>query len=243
MKRVLIIGATSAIAEMVARIYARRGDRLFIVGRSESKLSTIASDLGVRGANEVHSCVSDLADIGVQHSMLDAAWSALGGIDVVLIAHGTLPDQDRCATSLEYSLREFKVNGTSVIALSQQLAARLGSGSVLAVISSVAGDRGRASNYLYGSAKSAVSAFLSGLGQSIKSKGVTVLTIKPGFVDTPMTAAFKKGALWAKPDAVAKSIVRAIDRRKSVAYVPGFWWFIMTIIKSIPEFVFRRINM
>ncbi|MEF2147696.1 SDR family oxidoreductase [Aquilutibacter rugosus] len=243
MKRVLIIGATSAIAEMVARIYAKRGDRLFIVGRSEPKLSTIASDLGVRGANEIHSFVSDLADIDAQHSMLDAAWSALGGIDVVLIAHGTLPDQDRCATSLEYSLREFNVNGTSVIALSQQLADRLGAGSVLAVISSVAGDRGRASNYLYGSAKAAVTAYLSGLGQSIKAKGIAVLTIKPGFVDTPMTAAFKKGALWAKPDAVAKSIVRAIDRRKSVAYVPGFWWFIMTIIKSIPEFVFRRINM
>lgn len=243
LKRVLIIGATSAIAEMVARIYAKRGDRLFIVGRSEPRLSAIASDLSVRGASNVQSYVLDLANISKQGQMLDEAWASLGGVDIVLIAHGTLPDQEQCSQSLEYSLQEFNLNGTSVIALSQQLAQRLRPDSVLAVISSVAGDRGRASNYLYGSAKAAVSAYLSGLGQSIKSKNVCVLTIKPGFVDTPMTAAFKKGALWAKPDAVAKSIVKSIDRRKSVVYAPSFWWLIMFVIKSIPEFIFRRINL
>jgi short-subunit dehydrogenase len=111
------------------------------------------------------------------------------------------------------------------------------------VISSVAGDRGRASNCLYGSAKAAVSAYLSGLGQRLRPLGVNVLTIKPGFVDTPMTTAFKKDALWATPDQVAKGIGRAIDRRLAVAYLPSFWWAIMMIIKNIPEFIFRRIKL
>ncbi|WP_042830043.1 SDR family NAD(P)-dependent oxidoreductase, partial [Xanthomonas citri] len=102
---------------------------------------------------------------------------------------------------------------------------------------------GGASNYLYGSAKAAVTAYLSGLGQRLRPQGINVLTIKPGFVDTPMTAAFKKGALWAKPDQIAKGIVHAVDSRRAVVYLPGFWWAIMFVIKSIPEFVFRRIKL
>jgi short-subunit dehydrogenase len=113
----------------------------------------------------------------------------------------------------------------------------------IAVISSVAGDRGRASNYLYGAAKAAVSAFLSGLRQRLHGDGVNVLTIKPGFVDTPMTRDFKKGPLWAKPGAVARGIVQAIDKRKAIAYLPWFWWGIMLIIKHVPEFVFRRVKL
>jgi short-subunit dehydrogenase len=110
----------------------------------------------------------------------------------------------------------------------------------IAVISSVAGDRGRASNYLYGSAKAAVSTFLSGMRQRLEKRGVNVLTVKPGFVDTPMTRDFKKSALWAKPEEVARGIVRAIDRRKAVVYLPWFWSIIMLIIKHVPEFMFKR---
>jgi NAD(P)-dependent dehydrogenase (short-subunit alcohol dehydrogenase family) len=167
----------------------------------------------------------------------------MGCVDVVLIAHGTLPDQSACNASVELAMHEFATNGTSTIALCAALALRLQAGATLAVISSVAGDRGRASNYLYGSAKAAVSAYLSGLGQRLRPSGINVLTIKPGFVDTPMTAAFKKGALWATPAQIAKGIERAVDRRKPVAYLPSFWWAIMMIIKNIPEFVFRRIKL
>ena len=114
---------------------------------------------------------------------------------------------------------------------------------MLAVISSVAGDRGRPSNYLYGSAKAAVSTYLSGLGGRLRREGVHVLVIKPGFVDTPMTREFRKGALWAKPDQIAAGIIRGADRRKPVAYLPAFWWAIMQIIKAIPEFLFRRLSL
>lgn len=243
MQKILIIGATSAIAESVARLYAARAAALYLVGRSAGKLDAIAADLRVRGAQHVHSGVLDVNDVAAHGALLDDAWAALGGVDTVLIAHGTLPDQAACDASVALSLQEFATNGTSTIALSAALAQRLQSGASLAVISSVAGDRGRASNYLYGSAKAAVTAYLSGLGQRLRPAGINVLVIKPGFVDTPMTAAFKKGALWATPDKVAAGILKAIGKRKAVAYLPGFWWAIMMIIKNIPEFVFRRIKL
>ena len=243
MQKVLIIGATSAIAESVARLYAARAATIFLVGRNVSRLEAIAADLRVRGAAQVATHVLDVADLDAHTAMLDAAWATYGNIDTVLIAHGTLPDQAACDASVNTALREFAINGTSTIALCTALAQRLAPGSNLAVISSVAGDRGRASNYLYGSAKAAVTAFLSGQGQRLRQQGINVLTIKPGFVDTPMTQAFKKGALWASADKVALGIVRASDRRKAVVYLPGFWWAIMMVIKNIPEFIFRRIKL
>lgn len=243
MQKVLIIGATSAIAESVARLYAARSATVFLVGRNAARLDAIAADLRVRGAHQVATYPLDVNDFAGHADMLDAAWAANGGINTVLIAHGTLPDQAACDASVDVALREFVTNGTSTIALCTALAQRLAPGSNLAVISSVAGDRGRASNYLYGSAKAAVTAFLSGQGQRLRKQGINVLNIKPGFVDTPMTQAFKKGALWASADKVAQGIVRASDRRRAVVYLPGFWWAIMMVIKNIPEFVFRRISL
>lgn len=244
-KRILIIGATSAIAEATARLYAAGAANLCLVARDATRLQVIAQDLLVRGAAAVLTDTLDVSELAAHASVLGNAFSALGGIDIALIAHGTLPDQERCGADLAYSLREFELNGTATIALAASIARRLekqGSGT-LAVISSVAGDRGRASNYLYGAAKAAVSTYLSGLRQHLNARGINVLTIKPGFVDTPMTAAFRKGPLWAKPEQVARGIVRAIDQRRSVAYLPAFWYGIMLVIRNIPEFVFRRIRL
>jgi decaprenylphospho-beta-D-erythro-pentofuranosid-2-ulose 2-reductase len=169
----------------------------------------------------------------------------MDGLDTVLIAHGTLSDQERAQTDVNYALSEISTNGTSVIALmsvaGEQLALQ-GRGAI-AVISSVAGDRGRQSNYVYGSAKALVSTFASGLRQRLSKKGVHVITVKPGFVDTPMTAHLKKGALWAKPDQVAKDISQAIDKGRTIVYTPGFWRLIMLIIKHIPEFVFIKLSL
>lgn len=243
MSRVLIIGAGSAIAEAVARIYAARGASLFLVGRDPQRLAAIAADLKVRGAADAAVHALDANAYAEHAAMLDAAWARLGAVDLALIAHGSLPDQKACEASAALTLDEFSTNGLSVIALAAAIAPRLAPGATLAAISSVAGDRGRASNYVYGSAKAAVSAFFSGLRQRLSAQGVNVLTIKPGFVDTPMTQAFKKGALWAKPDAVARGIVQAVERRRAVAYLPGFWWAIMQIIKAIPEPVFRRLKL
>lgn len=245
MSNVLVIGATSAIAERYARIEAARGSMLFLVGRNAVRLQAIADDLGVRSGSRVFLHALDVNDIAAHEAMIAAAWTQMQRIDIVLIAHGTLPDQQACQEDIALAIHEFSTNATATIALMAALARRLerqGSGS-LAVISSVAGDRGRASNYVYGSAKAAVTAFASGLRQRLRGHGVNVLTIKPGFVDTPMTRDFRKGVLWARPEQVAKGIVRAIDTRRAVVYLPGFWWAIMRVITHIPEPLFRRLKL
>lgn len=245
MKKVLIIGATSAIAEASARIWAARGASLFLAGRRAERLQVIAADLRVRGAAAVGCYTLDSCDVAAHASMLDAALAALGDVDVALIAHGSLPDQKACEASVERTLQEIDNNGVSVVALATLLGQRFaqqGRGT-LAVIGSVAGDRGRQSNYVYGAAKGMVSVFLQGLRNRLAKQGVQVLTIKPGFVDTPMTAALPKGALWAQPDAIARGIVRAVDLRRDEVYLPGFWWLVMTIIRHIPERVFKRLSL
>ena len=245
MRKVLIIGATSAIAEATARILAARGDSLYLVARNQARLSAVAADLTVRGSPRVGSEVLDANDVAGHEAMLARAESFLGGYDTVLIAHGTLSDQKACEASVDLTLREINTNGLSVVALLTRLANRLAQqrAGTIAVISSVAGDRGRSSNYVYGSAKALVTAFLSGLRQRLAKTGVNVVTIKPGFVDTPMTAAFPKGPLWARPEAVAQGIVKAMDRHSNTVYLPGFWWAIMFIIRSIPERVFLRLSL
>lgn len=245
MQKVVIIGATSAIAEATARLYAARGAQLFLVARHEGRLQDIAADLRTRGSQEVYLAPLDVNDIDRHAGVIEQAWSSLGHVDVLLVAHGTLPDQTLCEASVEVALKEFATNGTSTIALLTAMATRFEAQrtGVMAVISSVAGDRGRQSNYLYGAAKAAVTAFASGLRQRMAKVGVNVLSIKPGFVDTPMTREFKKGVLWAKPDAIAKGIVRAADRGRHVVYLPGFWLPIMLIIRHIPEFVFKRLKL
>jgi decaprenylphospho-beta-D-erythro-pentofuranosid-2-ulose 2-reductase len=245
MQRILIVGATSAIAEAAARLFAAHGDALFLAARNDSRLQGIAADLSVRGAKLVESAVFDARAYDRAAALLRTATERLGGLDAALIAHGTLSDQIACQQSIDRLREEFEINALSVMALCTELANQFeaqGHG-VIAVISSVAGDRGRQSNYVYGTAKAAVTAFTSGLRQRLYPKGVRVVTIKPGFVSTPMTAAFKKGALWATPASVAADIVRAMDGGKAVIYTPWFWRPIMWIIRSVPETVFRRLRL
>jgi decaprenylphospho-beta-D-erythro-pentofuranosid-2-ulose 2-reductase len=245
MKKVLIVGATSAIAEATARRLARRGDALYLVARDPARLAAVAADLSVRGSGRVGHEAMDANDFAAHTSMLERADTFLEGMDTVLIAHGTLSDQAACERSVELTLQELTTNALSVVALLTPIASRLaarGRGSI-AVISSVAGDRGRGSNYVYGSAKALVSAFTSGLRQRLARSGVSVLTIKPGFVDTPMTAAFPKGLLWVGPQRIADGIVRALDRRRLAVYLPGFWRPIMFLIRGLPESVFVRLSL
>ena len=248
LRKVLILGATSTIAEHAARVFASQGASLYCVGRDTERLNTIIQDLKVRAgaAASISGEAADLLQCGQHSDLIDRAEQAMGGLDGVLIAHGTLPDQRKCEQSIDETMAEIQVNGLSVIQLLTVLANRFeasGAG-VIAVISSVAGDRGRQSNYVYGSAKGMVSIFMEGLRNRLCSKGVDVVTIKPGFVDTPMTDGLdKSGPLWATPDSVGKGIVAAMRSGKSVAYLPRFWWMIMFIIRHIPEFVFKRLSL
>jgi short-subunit dehydrogenase len=236
------VGATSAIAEATARLFAAEGDRLCLAGRSGARLAAIADDLRVRGAAQVETVRLDANDFAQHDFAISRAAETMGGLDMVLIAHGTLPDQKTCQDSVDVTLGALTTNALSVIAFLTVIANRFerqGSGTI-AVISSVAGDRGRQSNYVYGTAKGAVSIFAQGLRNRLTRSGVQVVTIKPGFVDTPMTAAFKKGALWATPGAVAKRIHRAMVRGEDIVYVPWFWRWIMIVIKGVPESIFKR---
>jgi decaprenylphospho-beta-D-erythro-pentofuranosid-2-ulose 2-reductase len=245
MKRILIIGATSAIAEHCARIWAARGDALHLVARNDQHVQTIASDLTVRGASAVTTYSLDLNDVDKHEELLNVTYDVLGSVDIVLIAHGTLSNQKSCELSVHQTLTEIQTNALSTISLLTLIANKFeeSKSGTICVISSVAGDRGRASNYVYGSAKAMVTAFASGLRQRLHKSNVSVVTIKPGFVDTPMTSEFKKGFLWAKPTVIASQILRAIDKKKSDVYVPKFWWTIMTIINVIPSQIFRKLNL
>jgi short-subunit dehydrogenase len=244
MKRVLIVGATSAIAHEVARRFAASGASLFLVGRNREKVVAVAEDLRVRGATAVETLVIDNASIDRHQGVFAEATAAFGALDAVLIAHGSLPDQRRCELSVEESMQAFHINCLSVISLASLAAnyfEQRRSGCI-AVISSVAGDRGRKSNYVYGAAKGAVSIFLQGLRGRLSTAGVSVVTIKPGLVDTPMTAHIPKTVLFASPSYVGERIYRAMLKGANVVYVPWYWRWIMLLVKAVPEAAFKRMT-
>lgn len=245
MKRILIIGATSAIAEATARQFIAHNCHFYLVARHKARLSALAKDLKVRGASHVDTATLDVNQFEAHETVIKNAITSLGGLDMVLIAHGALSDQKACEQSFEKTRDALNTNAISVISLLTHVANYFEvqeKGSIV-VISSVAGDRGRASNYIYGTAKGALSIFMQGLRQRLAPKGVQVLTIKPGFVDTPMTAQFKKGILWAKPDTIAKAIEKGVTQKKNSLYAPGYWRLIMGIIQRIPEPMFKKMSL
>jgi short-subunit dehydrogenase len=241
---VVIFGATSAIATGFARALAPEGTRFHLVARDAARLAAVRDDLVVRGAKAVSTTVADL-DATAEHARLVAeAASLLGGLDAALVAQGTLSDQKRCEADAALARAELTTNFLAPASLLTELALhfeRQGRGTI-AVIGSVAGDRGRASNYVYGSAKAGLAGFADGLRARLREKGVNVVTVKPGFVDTPMTAHLPKGALWAKPDDVGRGILRAIESGRGVVYIPGFWRLVMFVIRHLPEPIFVRLK-
>ena len=246
--RILIFGATSAIAQATARRLLQQGCDLHLIGRNQTKLQTIIDDLKVRAAptQKVSGEAADLDNLADFPHLFDTATAALGSIDAVLIAHGNLPDQKVCETNFSNTLAALHTNGISAIALADEAARRMliqGYG-LIAAISSVAGDRGRQSNYVYGTAKGMLNIYLQGLRNRLAPSGISVMTIKPGFVDTPMTAAFeKKGILWASADDIARGIISAMHKRRDIVYLPWFWCGIMFIIRAIPDRVFKKLKL
>lgn len=245
MQRILLIGATSAIAQSLARRFAARGDRLFLLVREQEKLNIISADLRVRGADKVDGEAADLTHTEKHAYLLQQAEKSLGHIDVALIAYGTLGDQSACEADFSRAAAELQTNFLSAVSLLTLLGNYFATrrGGQLAVLSSVAGDRGRQSNYVYGAAKGGLSVFLQGLRNRLYPLGVQVLTVKPGFVDTPMTADYPKNPLFVSPDKIATDILKALDKRRHELYTPWFWRWIMLLIRLIPESLFVRLKL
>jgi decaprenylphospho-beta-D-erythro-pentofuranosid-2-ulose 2-reductase len=240
---IAIFGATSDIAVSVARIYAEAGDQLVLVGRNDAALSAIAADLLVRGAPEIAVQKADFTQTADLPNVVAKAWERFGGIDVALIAYAAQPDQAVAEQRADVAKAALVVNFVSPALLLGELALRFkaqGRGTI-AAISSVAGDRGRKSNYVYGAAKGGLHRFLEGLRHSLYGAGVGVVDIRPGFVVTKMTAHLdRKGPLWATPERIATDIVNAIRSGRPVLYTPWFWRIIMAVVRVLPRAVFHR---
>jgi short-subunit dehydrogenase len=244
-RKILVLGATSGIAEATCRIWASQGASLFLVGRNAEKLATVAADLRTRGASYVDTAVADLDDTDKHPALLAHAINSLTGMDIAYLAHGVLGNQLNAEQDFNTAAHILHTNFMAPVSLLTWLAnfcvqRRAGT---LAVISSVAGDRGRKSNYVYGASKAGLSAFLGGLRNRVDREGVTVLTIKPGPVKTAMTSGMKGSEKFADVNKVAQSIVSAIDNRKDNVYVPFQWQPIMFVVRNIPERVFKKLNL
>ena len=242
-QKIIVLGATSAIAEAASRLWAERGAHLLLAGRNSSRLEEIAGDLRVRGAR-VETYATDLGSTVAAKSFREMV-ERLGGIDLALLAYGVLGDQKKAEAESDEALGIIATNFSSAAAWCLEVANLLeqqGHGKLI-VIGSVAGDRGRASNYVYGAAKSGLAVLMQGIAHRLSKSEASAVLIKPGFVDTPMTGHIaKKGLLWAKPDAIGK-IIATVAKSPSpppIVYAPRYWRLIMALIRITPSPIFHK---
>lgn len=244
-KRIVIIGGSSSIAEHCARLWVESSVDLTLVGRDIRRLEQVAADLRVRSPQSmIDTLEAGFVDAAAIRIAVDAAFSR-GKIDIALIAHGSLPDQGSCQVDLEVCQKTLEINGISPALYAEAFAARMEKydHGTVALVGSVAGDRGRKSNYVYGAAKGLIARYAQGLQHRLSGSGVKVVLIKPGPTDTPMTAHLKvEGMRLARVETVARCIVKGIDAGSSVIYAPSKWWLIMLVIQHIPGFIFRKLE-
>lgn len=246
---IVILGGSSAIAVAYARAAAQTGDQIVLVGRSKKKLETVAADCNARGDETPVTFVTDLSKTKNIANVWQSILDQVGDVDRVLLAYGVLGDQEETQTGLDMLEKNLQTNFVSACVWCETAFSyfrTIGQGQ-LSVIGSVAGDRGRQSNYHYGSAKGGLDIFLQGMSHraaKLKEADINVLLVKPGFVDTPMTAHIEKGGpLWATPEKIAGIIRDSEEKGRRVVYAPWFWRFILLIIRYVPFFVFKRTSL
>jgi len=244
--RIVIIGATSSLAQHCARLWVQAGaTEMILLGRDLPRLDAIRDDLNVRNpVTRVTTLAADFQSASTISAMVTRICQQ-GIPDLVLVAHGYLPDQDACQQTLETAAQALQINAISPVLFAEAFVSHMQSANhgTIALVSSVAGDRGRRSNYVYGAAKGLVSRYAQGLQHRLSHSNVSIVLIKPGPTDTPMTAHLKaRGAALADPAKVAGDIVHGINKRKPVVYTPRRWWLIMMIIRHLPGFVFNRLD-
>ncbi len=242
---VLILGATSPIARAVADEYAAAGNSIGVAARDIEEAERIGSDLSIRHGVSTDALSFDARDFDGHHRLIDDAEAALGPVEVALVAFGTMGDQQQSEQDFQKARQVIDVNYTGAVSICEILARRFeerARGSIIG-ISSVAGDRGRASNYFYGSAKGAFTLYLQGLRNRLADRGVHVMTVKLGFVDTRMTFDLDTSIPIASPEETGRAIFEAEHKGVDSFYYPRFWRGIMTMIKSIPERVFKHLSL
>jgi short-subunit dehydrogenase len=240
---VLVLGAKSDMARAISREFAAAGHGLYLAGRrAEEELTAEASDLKIRFGVDARALEFDALDFGNHQAFYDALDPQP---EVVICVLGYMPPQEEAEADPALARRVMDTNYTGcahILGIAANAMEKAGRGSIIG-ISSVAGDRGRASNYLYGSAKAGFTAFLSGLRNRLHKSGVQVLTVKPGFVDTKMTEGLDlPGPLTASPEKVARDVYRAWKKRRNVLYTKWMWRYIMWIIRNIPEWQFKKMK-
>ena len=243
--RLIVLGATSAIAIATARLHAKDGAVILLVGRDQVRLDQIAADLKIRGAERVETAITDLAGPQDAQAQFDGFVEQIGGVDQILLAYGILGEQGKAERDLVAAEEILRVNFNSAAAWTLAAAdvfERQGRGT-LVVIGSVAGDRGRRANYIYGAAKAGLAALVEGIAHRFADKGPRAVLIKPGPTVTPMTEGMdRKGLLWAKPEQIALIAYNRSKRGGPIAYAPGFWRLIMLIIRHLPSTLFNRMD-
>ena len=242
---VLILGATSPIARAVADRYASEGQSICLAARDREEAELIASDLRIRHEVDCIARAFDACDFEEHDRFVEQTEQEVGPVDVALLAFGYMGDQEASQEDFERARQVIDVNYTGAASLCEAIAgpmSRRGRGSIVG-ITSVAGDRGRASNYFYGSAKGAFALYLQGLRNRLAARGVHVMTVKLGFVDTRMTFGMSTGLPVASPEEAGRAIVDAQHHRADILYYPRFWRGIMTVIKSIPERLFKHLSL
>jgi decaprenylphospho-beta-D-erythro-pentofuranosid-2-ulose 2-reductase len=246
-RNIVIVGATSAIAEHCARLWLRQGNvaHMSLIGRDAGRVEQLAADLRVRSPEVPLQVLSgDLGDPAEILRMVNESGTGHPA-DVVLIAHGYLPDQAVCQTDLAAAQDAMQVNAISPVLFAEAFIGPMEhrDTGTLGVIGSVAGDRGRKSNYVYGAAKGLVTRYVQGLQHRVAGTRIKVVLVKPGPTDTPMTAHLKaQGAKLADASAVAQAIVGGLERGRPVVYAPARWALIMMVIRHLPRFVFNRMD-
>jgi len=243
MKNVLILGATSDIAQAIARKYAAEGWSLSLAARNMELLEPVAGDLRVRSTTEVQTLGFDAADFSNHRKFYESLETKP---DIVICVFGYMGDQLLARTDLDEVCRTIDVNYTGAVSILNVVAEdfeKRGSGSIVG-ISSVAGDRGRQSNYIYGSAKAGFTAYLAGLRNRLAKTGVHVMTVKPGFCRTKMTENLElPAALTADPEQVANAIFQGLEKKRNTVYTLWMWRWIMLVIRHIPETIFKKMGM
>lgn len=241
---VLILGAGSRIASEVAARYAERGETVVVAAHKKEEAELIAQDLKVRYGGMAYGFAFDALDFESHAGFVSMVEETAGDLSTALIAFGTMGDQSESENDFHKAHKVIDTNYTGAVSVTECIAAHMserGTGLIIG-ISSVAGDRGRQSNYMYGSAKGAFTLYLQGLRNRLFKCGVSVLTVKPGFVDTRMTYGLKTKIPVASPESVSKAILFAADHKLEQLYYPTFWWGVMTVVRHLPEAIFKRLS-